>query len=210
MKALVVEDQLMFCDLLAQACRNFLSKLDIVAVSTAEAARAILRQGDCLVLILDIYLPDANGFDFAEEVAETVPDVKIVGISAQCDAYTAYKLTRSPFAGFIDKSTQTVDELHHALDAIANGKKYFSPSVQAVREKLVHATDSFVKVLSSREIAILREVGNGKDDESIAQVFQIAAATVKWHRKQIMYKLGLHSHTDLVIYANLQGFSKFR
>jgi DNA-binding NarL/FixJ family response regulator len=210
MKALIVEDHVMFRELLVKSCERYLNRFEIVSVGRAAAARTILQGNTCAVMLLDIHLPDADGFDFAAETLLVAPNLKIVGISAYCDAYTAHRLVRSKLDAFIDKSTQTVTELGLALQMVAEGRKYYSPSIQAVLRKLGAAPDSFTKILSDRGICILREVGKGNSDERIARLLKIAPATVKWHRKQLMHKLGLCSHTELVIYANKEGFSDIR
>jgi DNA-binding NarL/FixJ family response regulator len=210
MNALVVEDQVMFCELLGKACERYLDQFEIILTGTAGAARKVLRKKRCAVMLLDIHLPDADGFEFAAEAREISPGIKIIGISAYCDAYTAYRLLDSRLNAFIDKSTQTVEELGLAFQTVADGGKYYSPSIQAMLRQLGAAPDSFAKLLSPREICILREVGRGETDEHIGDALKIAPATVKWHRKQLMHKLGLCSHTGLVIYANRQGFSDIR
>ena len=207
MHILVVEDQALFCELLAKACTRWSNAVDAVAVGTAAAARKILREGKCEVMILDIRLPDMDGFEFASEAVRLVPGLKVIGISAYCDAYTAYRLIKSPLQAFIDKSTETVSELDRALEAVMEGGRYYSASIQTIVRNLGAASDSFMKLLSVREIDILREVGAGHSDERIGRVLKISPATVKWHRKQLMHKLALGSHSDLVIYANKQGFS---
>lgn len=210
MNALVVEDQLMFCELLGKACERYLARFEIILTGAAGAAREVLREKPCSVMVLDIHLPDANGFDFAIEARHLSPHLKIIGISAYCDAYTGYRLLDSPLDAFLDKSTQTVAELGLALQTVADGGKYFSPSIRTVLQQLGASPNSFSKILSPREISILREVGAGGTDERIAGSLKIAPATVKWHRKQLMHKLGLFNHADLVIYANRQGFSDIR
>lgn len=210
MNALVVEDQVMFCELLGKACERYLNRFEIILTGAAGAARKVLQEQPCSVMLLDIHLPDADGFDFAAEALHLSPDLKIIGISAYCDAYTGYRLLDSRLNAFIDKSTQTVAELGLAFQTVAKGGKYYSPSIRAVLQQLGAAPDSFSKLLSPREISILREVGSGGSDERIGDSLKIAPATVKWHRKQLMHKLGLSNHTDLVIYANRQGFSDIR
>jgi DNA-binding NarL/FixJ family response regulator len=210
MKALVVEDHVMFRELLAKACERYLHSFEIVSVGTAAGARKEIQGGRCTIMLLDIHLPDADGFTFAAEVLQLVPTLKIIGISAYCDPYTAYRLSRSPLCGFIDKSTQTVIELGLALQTVADGGKFYSPSIQSMLRKLGAAPDSFAKLLSEKEIRILREVGMGNTDAGIAALLKIAPATVKWHRKQLMHKLGLCSHSGLVIYANKEGFADIR
>ena len=208
MKVLVVEDQSMFNELLSKACRtHFSAACVVVSAFTASAAKALLQQGGYTLMLLDIQLPDMNGFDFAVEAIQIEPLLKIVGVTAYCSCYAIYRLSRSPLQAFIDKSIDTLDELWRAFQAIDAGENYYSPPVAALRNEPNTSPTSFKKLLSDREITILCRVGSGQTDEQIGEILGISSATVKWHRKQLMHKLELCNHTELVFYAYKKGFS---
>ena len=207
MRTLIVEDQSMFNDLLCKVCRSYLPAMEIIAVDCATQARASLQQTGWMLMILDIHLPDGNGFELADEALSLVPALKILGISADCSDCTVYEAFHSPLHAFLDKSSQCVQDLLQALQVITAGGKYYSPAVLAMMHKLDSSPDSFTKLLSPQEILILRHVGAGRHDAEIAQRLEIAPGTVKWHCKQLLRRLGVKDRAELIIYANRKGFA---
>ncbi|MFA5057693.1 MAG: response regulator transcription factor [Opitutaceae bacterium] len=206
-RTLVVEDQSMFSDLLCKVCRSSLPAADVFAVDRAARARFWLQQAGWMLLILDIHLPDDNGFKLADEALSLVPALKIVGISADCSAFTVYQALHSPLHAFLDKSSQCVQDLLRALQVVAAGGKYYSPAVLAMKHWLDSSPDSFTKRLSPQEMMILGYIGQGWSDPSIGRRLGLAPETVQWHRKQLMRRLGLKNRLELLAYANQKGFA---
>lgn len=210
MKILLVDDSVLFLNLLAGAFRARAEFSHVACAETAAAATELLRKRDFDAMLVDIRLPDANGFDLAVEAQAIRPALKIVGFSASCTDATAYRLQHSTAVrGFIDKHRDSQEEMWRALAAIQAGRRYISAKAQCALDRMKSATDGFDKLLSPREIPILRFVGSGWPDEAIAHALAIRPATVKWHCKRIMWKLNLHDRSRLVVYAVERGLTKF-
>jgi len=208
MKVLLVEDHEMFNELLSKACQTRPEFSEVVSVTTATQAELELKRGRYSLMILDIHLPDADGFDFSAKALQIAPSLRILGISAHCNDYTMHRLSQSPLNGFINKSADTVDELWQAVDRMNRGLKYLSSSIETSYLKFKLASpNSFHKVLSLQELEILSNVGAGLDDIAIGIRLRISHETVKWHRKRIMHKLALNNRSELVVYANEKGLA---
>ena len=67
----------------------------------------------------------------------------------------------------------------------------------------------FSKILSAKEQLILRLIAEGNSNEEIAEIEGGTVATVLFHRKNIMYKLNIHSAPELMRYALQKGFASF-
>ncbi|MDD2762565.1 MAG: response regulator transcription factor [Opitutaceae bacterium] len=207
MRVLIVEDQSIVRDLLTKVCRAYLTAAQVVAADCVAQARSMLLKYRCTLMILDIHLPDGDGFDFAKEARQMTSNLKIIGISADCSEYTVSRIFSSPLHAFLDKSSQSAADLLQALQVVTVGKRYYSPAVTAVLRRLEAAPDSFIKILSRQETAILCKVGLGWSNAQIGTELRIAPATVKWHCKELLHRLGLKDHAELIVYANRKGFA---
>jgi DNA-binding NarL/FixJ family response regulator len=201
--ALIVEDLPLFNEVLAKACRSNLPHYAVLRAHTISEARKYLATESISVLILDLRLPDGDGCEFALEARKAEPSLRILAISAYCDGYTVLRIMRSGIMGLVDKSTATLPDLFEALSALGNGRRYFSRSIENATTKWA----PYEKIMSPRQLRILHFASCGLSDEDIAVGEGIAAATIKWHRKQIMHKLSLNNRCELILFALRSGFS---
>lgn len=178
----------------------------IVAVGTGKEAFEALERESFDLIILDIDLPDSDGFAIANKASKFEDPPLALGMSAYCDDYMVHRVMESAMNGFIDKTEQNLDTLRTAIDSVCGGNYYFTEPVMRLRRQLREDPKAFPKYLTQRECQTLTLVGSGKSDAEVAQQFGVSATTVKWHRKQIMRKLGMHSSRELMVYAMEKGF----
>ena len=80
MKLLVVEDDRLLNNTL---CYNLLaSGYTVDSAMTKEAAANFCKAQDYDMIVLDVNLPDGNGFDFCEEIKERRPDTAVIFLTA--------------------------------------------------------------------------------------------------------------------------------
>lgn len=206
MKILVVEDQLLFRDLLIRVSRQSSSEREVQGVATAAAAEDALSRTRFDLLILDIDLPDRDGIDFAEAVARRPGSPKMLGISGYLDEYMVHRIMQSSLDGFVDKAAASADILHQAVEDIFGGKCYFTGAVRAIQLALRRDPRAFPKILSEHECNVLSMIGRAMTNDEIASKTSTTVQTALWHRKQIMRKLGIHSAPELMLYAAQKGF----
>lgn len=208
MKTLIVEDQVLFRDLLVRVSRLTAKEKDIVGVSTAAAAEDAVSRDSFDLMILDIELPDRDGIELADWVAQRPGSPRILGISGYLDEYMVHRIMHSALDGFVDKAAASADILQEAINEVVGGKCYFTGAVRAIQLALRRDPRAFPKLLSEHECAILCLIGRAASNEEIAAKTNISLQTVLWHRKQIMRKLGIHSTPELMLYAAQKGFAR--
>jgi DNA-binding NarL/FixJ family response regulator len=98
-------------------------------------------------------------------------------------------------------------DLDRAVRAVAQGKCFFSPSIQAsLREDYISQlrrkglTDSY-DLLTEREKEVLQLLAEGKVNKEVATALDCSVNTVATHRMHLMQKLDLHSSAEIVLYA---------
>lgn len=89
-------------------------------------AKAIELHPD--VMLMDINMTPVNGFEATKEIVEKMPDVKIIGVSANNHPSYANKILALGGWGFVTKSSP-FDELMSAIVKVYEGEKYVCKEV---------------------------------------------------------------------------------
>jgi DNA-binding NarL/FixJ family response regulator len=101
----------------------------VVGVDSAAAARAALREdADWDLVLLDLALGDADGFDVLIEFRAAYPAVPVVVVSASDRASDVIRAIDNGAMGFVPKKSSH-GELHEALRMVMTGSMYVPPSM---------------------------------------------------------------------------------
>lgn len=161
----VVENEALLRDLIGQALESNGYQVS-TAANTADAKRAC-ELNDPDVVVLDIELgPGPNGFDFAEYLHRTDPEIGIVFLTDLPDPRFAPHgpLGMNKRAAYLRKAQLVnVQELLDAIDAVLR---------EAVGVRHRHDLDSTrpLAVLSRKQIEVLHSLANGHSNAQIAEV----------------------------------------
>jgi DNA-binding NarL/FixJ family response regulator len=208
MKIAIVEDERLFRDVLRKACTADLGHEVVGEAGTGREALQVVPSAHPDLLVLDIHLPDMDGFEVLRAVRRKRALLKALVISSYFDDYLLCRIERAGVQGFIDKSTNSVSELSLAIAAIERGSTYFpTPFMEACR---AHSRNpvAFDKVLTDREQTILSLVGEPLSDAEIAAQLEVSPETVEKHRFNIMRKLGLRSRAESARFARRCGLTR--
>ncbi|MDD2764618.1 MAG: response regulator transcription factor [Opitutaceae bacterium] len=208
MKIVLIEDQAMFRDLLKKICREHFHLTVVGEAEDAATGLALCRRHKPAMVLLDLNLPDRDGFAVADDLLLLDPDILILAVSSECDDYTLYRVLNSGMRGYVDKGRQSVEVLKEAIDEVLKGRIFFTEVVQQVRQRLRTEPNAFPKVLTEREQQLLTLLGGGMGDEEVGAALKLSRYTVRFHRHNIMNKLNLHRGSDLIRYAVTKGFAK--
>lgn len=170
-------------------------------LETVEKAR--LHQPD--LIIMDIGMPGLHGLEAVSQIKTFLSKVKIIILSIHRDKQYVISSLRLGVAGYLLKS-EAVDELVEAIEVVMGGKRYICPELRefAVEELISPGQEpatSRLDDLSTRERQVLSLIAGGDSRRNIAKKLFISSETVKTHRKNIMRKLHIHKHADLVAFA---------
>ena len=129
MKVLLVDDHPLILAALQAVIQGLGSDVTVTGVDSAAAARATMREdpGQDLVL-LDLALGDADGFDVLAEFRSTYPAVPVVVVSASDRASDVIRAIDLGAMGFVPKRSSNA-ELHEALRMVMSGSMYVPPSM---------------------------------------------------------------------------------
>ncbi|GMV46445.1 MAG: DNA-binding response regulator [Pseudomonadota bacterium] len=129
MKVLLVDDHPLILTALQTVIRSIGSEAEVVGTESAAAARAALRSADDYDLVLlDLALGDADGFDVLAEFRRDHPSLPVVVVSASERASDVIRAIDLGAMGFVPKSSSHT-ELHEALRMVMSGSMYVPPSM---------------------------------------------------------------------------------
>lgn len=171
----------------------------------SEAIELISKLQPDLVL-LDITMPDGNGFDVLSHVRKNFPQTRVIVLTVHEASEYAIRALREGAAGFLPKSAAST-ELETAIDKVMSGDGYVSPetSQKTVLEIGKGSKKDMLDALSPRQREVLLLIAQGRTTKQIAQELQISVKTVESHRSQLMERLDIHDVAGLVRYAILVG-----
>jgi CheY-like chemotaxis protein len=117
---LLVEDHDALRQLTAEALESLGMK--VTGAATSKQAVEIFRHGDCSVVVLDLRLPDASGYETAHETAQQMRAITagastpIVGLSGSATGNERERCLKAGMDGFLAKPF-TIEELHAELES---------------------------------------------------------------------------------------------
>ena len=185
--------------------------LDVVGA--VEDGRALLQAAEQLqpdVVLLDITLPQLNGFDAARQLARVSPACKVVFVTIHADPAYVREAFRAGATGYVVKTAACVDLLA-AVTAVLKGQRYLSPQLAPLHADLLSADPAAAQpgklsdTLTSRQREVLQLVAEGRTAREIAGVLNISRKTVEFHKSSIMRLLGLRTTAELTRYALERG-----
>ncbi|WP_221032595.1 response regulator [Actomonas aquatica] len=206
----VIEDHAIIRGLVKRVAEDAFGAPDVHDAREGEAGVDLCQQVQPALVLLDLELPDVEGFELIDRIREVAPRARILVLSSHTESYVLHRLQASQVDGFVDKNEHSPEMLEEALRRVADGKRYFSPSVEAAFARFRTDPHAFAKLLSDREQEMLRLFGQGWSDATIAEQVGLREVTVRNHRRNIMSRLGIHSTPTLIRYALEHGFSRVR
>ncbi|MGM9512698.1 response regulator [Roseateles sp. DB2] len=224
MKVLLIDDHPLILSALQTVISGLDEGVEMVGVETAAAARQRLKDEDDFDLVLlDLQLGDASGFDVLEEFRSVYPALPVVVISASDRASDVIRSIDMGAMGFVPKRSST-EVLSQALRLVMSGGIYVPPmslgteapapaapevNSQAARlqqiSQLATASEYQMQTglenlsLTPRQTDVLALLLQGKPNKIIARELGVSVETVKDHVAAVLKALGVNSRTQAVL-----------
>jgi two-component system, NarL family, nitrate/nitrite response regulator NarL len=171
-----------------------------------EAVRLARELRPDLVL-LDISLPQMNGFAVAELLRRELPRIKVLVLSASSHPDSVMRTVQAGACGFVLKESPP-EELLRAIQTVQTGQTYFSAEVTrlALNQYVRGRAAPSAAQLTHREREVLTQIAEGLSNKEIAIQLEVGVRTVETHREHIMHKLNIHSIAGLTKFAIARGW----
>lgn len=161
------------------------------------------------IVLLDITMPDMDGFETAAWIKNNEPGIKVLVLSMMDNDASIIRMLKYGARGYILKDSKP-DVLRNALRDIAEKGFYFN---ELVSGRLVHlanqgADDKNNLTLSEKETEFLKLCCTEKSYKEIADAMHITPRAVEALRSNMFEKLDTLSRVGLVMYAIRNGIVK--
>jgi two-component system, NarL family, response regulator NreC len=161
------------------------------------------------VLVLDLALPDISGVAVLKQLSDRRAPTRVVVLSMHGgDAYVAEALRHGAVGYVVNdaSASELVQAVHHA----ARNKRFLSSPLSEARIEAYNANqrggnaDSY-DTLTAREREVLLLAAQGMTNSDIGKRLGISRRTAESHRANLLRKLALKGHQELIRYALKRG-----
>ena len=222
MKVLLIDDHPLILSALQTVIRGVGNDTTVVGVASAREARETLAANDDFDLVLlDLQLGDANGFDVLAEFRAKYPALPVVVVSASDRSADVIRAVDLGAMGFVPKRASN-EALFEALHMVMSGGIYVPPMemrsfetdpapendtvpsvLRVVRENAAHVQPEPVPLaslgLTPRQTDVLALLLQGKPNKLIARDLNLSVETVKDHVAAVLRTLNVSSRTQAVL-----------
>jgi len=198
---IVVDDHKIFRESLAE----LLTKQGFKVIGTAGNGKELLSLLETAlpdIVIMDISMPEMDGYEASKRAIEKYPELKILTLSSFGDEKYYYQMVQAGVKGFVLKDSG-IREVKQAILEIAGGGSWFSNELlQKVitslnKKPLIESANK----LTEREMEVLNLICKGLTAEKIGEELNLSQETIRTHRASLLSKTGCSNAPALVMYA---------
>jgi DNA-binding NarL/FixJ family response regulator len=161
------------------------------------------------VAVVDLALPDGDGFELIEELASR-PEVMTLVLSASLEPARFAWAVEAGAAGVLHKSA-AIGEVVEAVRRLKSGEALLSPTEVIEMMRMVsrkrqeeYEAQRAIEKLTPREKQVLQALGEGLDSKDIAEKLHITVETERTHMVNILNK-HVHSRLQALVFAARHG-----
>ena len=212
MKVLLIDDHPLILTALQKVIEGIGTHVSVVGASSAKEAREALAadtEGFDLML-LDLRLGDADGFDLLIELRNAWPAVPVVVVSASDRSADVIRSIDLGAMGFVPKraSNETLQEALHVVmqggiyvpQMTMSGEGDMPPAGDPASFAATHSAAAMAAFkLTPRQTDVLALLLRGLSNKLIARELNLSVETVKDHVAAVLRALGVNSRTQAVL-----------
>jgi len=157
------------------------------------------------IVLMDLLMEPMDGIETTRRLRALYDDVQIVALTSFAEEERVHAALEAGAAGYVLKDADA-HEVVAAIRAVHRGGLQLDPAVARrlmtmLRPVPLAASD----VLTTRELDVLRLIGDGRANKEIATALDLSERTVRTHVSSILGKLGLSSRTQAALWAAREG-----
>ena len=221
MKILIADDHELFLKGLELILKDFDTSTNIVkAKSYTDIFKLIEQERDFDLILTDLAMPGAQWLDALQKIHQSLPETPVIILSAVFDKEIVQKTIDLGAAGYIPKTSSNA-VIISAVNLVLSGGVYIP--AELLQDTLQNDFNMLkeienipenkelsekVKILTPRQIDVLRLIAKGKSNKQIAFDLGLSEGTVKLHITAILKLLNVYNRTGAVVAATHLGLLK--
>lgn len=206
----IVDDHILIAKALSGIIENFAAFEVLYECENGKALQEKFSNKKNIpdIVLLDISMPVMDGFETAQWLRESHPQVLIMALSMQDDEQSLIKMIKSGAKGYLLKNVHPL-ELEKALNNLVKNGSYY-PDWATSKVFLSLGSASLTKNetinITEREKEFLQYSITEMSYKEIAEKMFCSPRTVESYRDSLFEKLGLKTRVGLAVYAMKNGF----
>src|SRR5262245_23656287 len=210
MKILVVDDHALIRDALRGVLNELLDGSTMLEASDCRQATELIREHpDVRLILLDLNLPDCDGFTFLAELRRRHAPISLVVLSGFHDRRNVMRALNLGALGFIPKSSPR-EVMVSALRLVLSGGVYIPPEALPPAETAGVRPSRPISPadvgLTERQMDVVALMMQGKSNKAISRILDVAEPTVKHHVTAVLKALKVANRTEAVIAVGALGW----
>jgi len=198
-RVLLADDHTLVVEALTKLLEPQYGMVGTVADGRALLEKAVQVQPD--VVLLDLSMPILDGFEAGQRLKKLVPRAKLIVLTMTEDAEVAADVLRSWASGFLLKKSASA-ELVKAIQEVLRGKTFVTTYLsQNLLNRFARDPQQRAKTLTPRQREVLQLLAEGRTMKEAADVLNVTARTVAFHKYKIMEEFELKTNSDLLRFA---------
>ncbi len=175
--------------------------VEVVEAGAGEEGLALAASRVPDVVLLDLNLPGLSGFDVLKKLRTEVPSARVIVFSMYENPVYAARAIQSGARAYVSK-TDRPETLVEAFHAVMRGEDYLSHRMaQKVAIMELRAGDNPLRLLTERELDVLRLLSNGRSMAEIADALAVSYRTVANVASILKRKLKVTTMAQLLLLA---------
>ncbi len=203
----IVDDHQLFRKSLSMLINSFDQTKVVIEAPNGRAFLDLLEENPIDLVLLDIQMPEMNGFETCRILRQHYPEVKILVVSQLTTKESIHKIMELGADGYFTKNSAP-EQLEHAIKTLNQNGFYFGTELgKVLREAILWEKKKPAKPveavasLTAREVDIIRMAAQELSSAEIADKLSINIRTVDTHRNRIMEKTHARNFIGVVLYA---------
>lgn len=198
-RILIVEDHALVREAMAQSLARLEPGVECIeAADGDEALAALERQPDLGLAVVDLMLPDVNGFSLLAILGKRFPDMPAIVVSAMDDDASVRRALKAGASGFVSKASSGEALVRAVREVLEGGvptpvRRAVSPPRSAGRSPAEHFG------LTTAQARVLELLAGGRSNREIAALLGLAEGTIKVHVTAIYRALGVSSRSQALV-----------
>lgn len=158
------------------------------------------------IAILDLSMPDKNGFEIVRALRQKKNETKIIFLTMHDEEATLHSAIDLDVKGYILKDS-AIDEIINCIKTVYRGRSFVSSSMSGYLVSRTQSGKDFIKQkpslnsLTVTEMRILKLISEQKTTREIANELFVSHRTIDRHRYNICNKLEIKGVNSLLKFA---------
>lgn len=173
---------------------------------TGEEAIKFCRKTEPDVILMDMDMPGMGGLEATKKILRTLPDVKIIILTAHTENPFPTKVMQIGAAGFLTKGAGP-NEMINAIRVVHSGQRYLPPEIaqQMALSQFKSPDENPFSELSDRELQIMLMITRGEKVPDISEKLHLSTKTINSYRYRMFEKLRVGNDVELTHLAIRHG-----